>query len=50
MKLTCCPKPEVNDLTNGFGDHRHLYCIKCRSHFWMGKKYTAKQWEKYING
>lgn len=45
----CCADPRVTDLTHGRGEHRNYYCHRCESHQWKGKKYTKKEWERWIN-
>lgn len=50
MLTECCEKPNVKDLSQGIGERRHYYCMKCFSHHYNGKQWTAKQWDEWING
>ena len=54
-------KPYINCKHNGSKDFstwdmveqeriQHLYCQTCKSHVFIGKFYTLKEWEAYING
>lgn len=45
----CCDKPALSDLTNGIGPKRHLFCQKCKAHFYNNRQWTAKEWEAWVN-
>lgn len=47
--MNCCSNPQVKDLSQGLGEHRHLYCTSCKSHAWKGTMYTRQQWDDWVN-
>ena len=47
--MKCCKKPHINQLNTGKDSIKHLYCAKCKSHYWDGEFYTQEQWEEYVN-
>jgi len=46
----CCGAPETKDLSQGIGTKRHMYCSKCKSHYFNDRMWTAKEWEAWVNG
>jgi hypothetical protein len=28
----------------------HFYCPICQAHWWKDRKWSAKEWDEYING
>lgn len=45
--LSCGHK--ATDLTHGKGEVRNYYCVRCNLHFYNGKEWTKKEWDKYVN-
>ena len=46
----CCTCPLLTDLSGGLGEHRHIYCGRCKSHLYKGKQYTMQEWDTMVNG
>ena len=44
-----CDHKGKKDLTQRQGKERHMYCPKCKAHWWKGKFYTKKEWDKWMN-
>ena len=48
VKCNKCKKGMEN-LSKGSCPPFHHYCQECKSHFYMGRFWTDKQWNKYVN-
>jgi len=43
-----CKRDQMKDLTQGLGETRNLYCSRCRAHFYLGRWYSKKEWDEYV--
>jgi len=48
MRNNDCDHPTKTDLTQGLGEIRNIYCIKCKMHWYRGRSWTEAEWDEYV--
>jgi len=43
-----CEHHVKTDLTQGLGETRNIYCIKCETHWYLGRSWTRVEWNEYV--
>jgi len=46
--MACCRKPQIEDLRSRSDDPQNSVCVKCKTHWHRGVRYTRREWESKL--